>query len=194
MPVLICIIPQMWRKMHNKEYYDYHRNSNGSNGDDTHPFLSSSNNGGNSVAGQIRTNISAARQFNESPSFQRLPTNSSTNSNFNSLGRNKHSTLRHNTSNNNNNTNNTNNYAATLSYNQTKLNRVNEFVVNTDPYLMLNSTPSAPPQINGNANNFIQNDNFRSSANNYYYTANKNPNYYNNKYNNANTLATNALK
>ncbi len=177
----------MWRKMHNKEYYDYHRNSNGSNGDDTHPFLSS--NGGNSVAGQIRTNISAARQFNESPNFQRLPTNSSTNSNFNSLGRNKHSTLRHNS--NNNTSNNTNNYAATLSYNQTKLNRVNEYVVNTDPYLMLNNAPSAPPQINGN-NNFIQNDNFRSSANNYYYTANKN-NYCNTKYN-ANTLASNALK
>ena len=91
----------MWRKMSNKAYYSY----NGTTVDESHPFISMSNTGGT----QVRTNISAARQFNESPSFQRLITNPITESSIhtntnqqqqiqqqnvmNTLGRNRFNTL-----------------------------------------------------------------------------------------------------
>ncbi len=127
----------MWRRMTNRAYYKYHGGPM-INGDESHPFIPVSS--GN---GQVRSNMSAAaRQFNESPSFQRLVTTTSTsqqatNSNA-TMGRNRYnnsSTL----SRNNNNNNNTNLYATTT------MNRVEDYMINTDPYLMYNKGPSAPP-------------------------------------------------
>ena len=153
-PILICIIPQMWRRMHTKDYYEYHgglTNSNvggGLNVDEAHPFISNTN---GSTNGQIRTNISAARQFNQSPNFQRLnpsstnttTTSSSNNnggtnsmSNTNSLGRARYS------ANNNSIRSQQQNYSNATMYNHNKMNRINEYMLNTDPYLMCN--PSAP--------------------------------------------------
>ena len=226
----------MWRRLHTKDYFEFQRGTSASTGsaasssnsgggggsgiDESHPFLgehSASANGGG--AGHLRANISATRQFKESPSFHRLnlaATGSSAN-NHNSntlshtLGR-ASRTLSHrnataaatatatpsalvnvppttssiyssgmhalNNNNNNNHNNNSSvnhhhniiapsNYASTLSYqshHQAKMNRVNEYVLNTEPYMMLPSAP--PPQqlqqqqqqqqpINGNATNYI---------------------------------------
>lgn len=207
MPVLICIIPQMWRRMHTKDLYDYHT-SNGHNlTDETHPFISL-----NAGSGHVRTNISAARQFNESPSFQRLAVaSSSVNSNTtttNSLSRNRYNTANRSnyaTSNINSNTGilpGNNNYSQTLKMNS----RINEYTINTDPYLMLNNAnnvnsntlgfPSAPNQshLNSNANG---NFNLNNMNNNNNYAIMQNNNHFENKYNNnanTNALNSNAIK
>lgn len=159
MPILICVIPQMWRRMHTKDLYDYHTTNTNGNilNDETHPFIASNN----TATAQIRTNISAARQFNESPSFQRLAANSSsTNSNItsNTLNRNRY------------NTTSRSNYAATTNmqppnanhYSQTlkMTNRLhNDYMINTDPYSIINNQnsngfPPAPNQANSNSNVF----------------------------------------
>ena len=111
----------MWRRMQNKDYYEYHLNSNA---EESTPFLPI--NAGSMNCG-IRTNISAARQFNESPSFHRMAASSNTNS----LGRNRLTS-----------TNNRQNYSSTMSSNHNNRHRINDFMLKTDPYTMLN--PSAP--------------------------------------------------
>ncbi|RNA13425.1 tweety -like protein [Brachionus plicatilis] len=154
MPILICVIPQIWRRMHTKELFEYH-NSNASGhmlSEEIHPFISSS-----TATAQIRTNISAARQFNESPNFQRLAANSSsTNANLtNTLNRNRYNTASR------------SNYAAASTlgsnsnpYSQTlkMTNRLhNDYMLNSDPYSVLNNQTqvnlglaSAPSQSNSN--------------------------------------------
>ena len=155
----------MWRRMHTKEYYEYHGaisgNGAGLNLDEAHPFISHTN---GSVTGQIRTNISAARQFNQSPNFQRLnpsSTNTTTSSvnnnnnnnngsndmgsnrisNTNSLGRPRYAT-----SNNSNNRSQHQSYSNATMYNHNKMNRINEYMLNAEPYTMCN--PSAPAPSN----------------------------------------------
>ncbi|CAF0748234.1 unnamed protein product [Brachionus calyciflorus] len=164
MPILICVIPQMWRRMHTKDLYDYHTN-NTTNGhllnEETHPFIAS-----NTGTAQIRTNISAARQFNESPSFQRLAVNSSsTNSNItsNTLNRNRYNTTsRSNYAATSNIGSNLNHYSQTLKM----TNRLhNDYMLHNsaDPYSVINSHqntnssmgfPPAPNQTNPNSNVF----------------------------------------
>jgi hypothetical protein len=161
-PILICIIPQMWRRMHTKDFYEYHGGMNGTgigtglNADESRPFISQS---GSTATGQIRTNISAARQFNQSPNFQRLIPSSTTNNttsaintsivannaaaninNTNSLGR-----PRYTSSNSSMNRSQLQNYSNATMYNQNKMNRINEYMLNSDPYTMCN--PSAPAPI-----------------------------------------------
>jgi hypothetical protein len=154
----------MWRRMHTKDYYEYHGGINGNgaglglNVDESHPFISHTN----GSTGGIRTNISAARQFNQSPNFQRLnppSTNTTTStvnnsgndligsrmSNTNSLGRPRYS------SNNNSSINNSTrsqhqSYSNATMYNHNKMNRINEYMLNSDPYSMCN--PSAPAPSN----------------------------------------------
>jgi hypothetical protein len=151
----------MWRKMNNKAFYAYNCAIN-SNGDESHPFIN--NNGGN---GQLRTNISAARQFNESPSFQRLVTTALTESNNNStsiqqqninamntLARNRYNTI-NNRSNlsshiNSNNINNNNN-------NNLNMNRVDECMLNTDPYLTYKGAQTLSRQGNYSQSNYYSN-------------------------------------
>lgn len=148
----------MWRRMHTKEYYEYHGVTNGTglNVDEAHPFISNTN---GSATGQIRTNISAARQFNQSPNFQRLnPTSTNTTtssathtnngsdigsriSNTNSLGRPRYST-----NSSSNNRGQQQSYSNATMYNHNKMNRINEYMLNTDPYSMCN--PSAPAPSN----------------------------------------------
>lgn len=145
MPILICIIPQMWRRMTNKAYYKYHGAGPNINSDESNPFIPMSS--GN---GQVRSNISAAaRQFNESPSFQRLVNHQQSNS---TLGRNRNnngSTLSRNNNNNHYNSNmNQNVYASAT------MNRVEDYVMNTDPYLMYKGVPSAPPPNNYAQSNY----------------------------------------
>lgn len=190
MPILICVIPQMWRRMHTKELYEYH-NSNASGhmlSEEIHPFISSS-----AATAQIRTNISAARQFNESPSFQRLAANSSsTNSNLtNTINRNRYNTASR------------SNYAAASTlgsnsnpYSQTlkMTNRLhNDYMLNADPYSILNNQnqvnmglASAPSQSNSNGNY----GNFNLNNSNY---GIPNQMMQNNHFN-SNTLKTNAIK
>ena len=162
LPILVCIIPQVWRRIHGKEFLDNHYGSSTGNGgltsDETHPFLplSSTHHQG------VRSNISAARQFNESPSFQRLTTaTSSANGNSNANTTSSSSIL----------ANNTGSMARTR-YHRANGNATNtlggsaangrgmamdEYSLNTDPYLLLNSNngskpgPSVPPPpMNGN--------------------------------------------
>jgi hypothetical protein len=94
MPILICIIPQMWRRMHKRDAYDYHTSNAAAaavanhHTDESHPFISLNN-----VPVPPRTNLSAARQFNESPSFQRMAVaQSSTSSNHASTALGNHNT------------------------------------------------------------------------------------------------------
>jgi len=167
LPILICIIPQMWRRMHTKEYYNYNSSSSNSNTDEAHPFIPSS-----SANGQIRTNISAARQFNESPSFQRMTiNNNNNNSNSNYMGA---STLGRNTTRTSSMrqaaNNATSNYASPLNNycnTQARMNRVNEYMMNNDPYMMLNSNgmPSAPPAHHVNNYMDTHNDSYLSKMN-----------------------------
>lgn len=180
----------MWRRMHRKEFYEYHGGLTSANTDESHPFIGIT--GGSSMMnGQMRTNISAARQFNESPSFQRLNTTTTTtnqtsihNMNTNSLSRNRYcsTTSRqqaHNNPNNNNNPSN-NNYQSLISANYNH-SRVNEYVMNTDPCMMLNGAPSAPQHpLNGN---YFQSD-----------QDNNTNHYFNNNQNKYNTLTTNPIK
>jgi len=148
MPILICIIPQMWRRMHNKAYYKYNAGGPSINIDESHPFIP--------LTSGVRSNISAAaRQFNESPSFQRLVTTSiqsqqaNTNQNL-TIGRNRYNSSTIARTSNNNNNNNANLYATTT------MNRVEDYVVNTDPYLMYGNKglPSAPPPSNYAQSNY----------------------------------------
>ena len=142
----------MWRRMHNKAYYKYNAGGPSINIDESHPFIPLTSGNG------VRSNISAAaRQFNESPSFQRLVTTSisqqaNTNQNM-TIGRNRYnsSTIARNSNNNNNNNNNNANLYAT-----TTMNRVEDYVVNTDPYLMYGNKglPSAPPPSNYAQSNY----------------------------------------
>lgn len=174
LPILICIIPQLWRRMHGKDIYDNHFSNGsagsshqhnllttGSNSDETHPFLPLAATG----AGQsVRTNMST-RQFNESPSFQRLNANTSsqtnsTLSNTASLSRSRYHSARQNSTTNNNN-------GTTAANNALMTSRIDEFgALNTDPYLVLGkSNPSAPPALNnGNLLNAIN----ENSTNNFY--------------------------
>lgn len=190
MPILICVIPQIWRRMHTKDLYEYHSSNSGGHmiNEEIHPFISS-----NTATAQIRTNISAARQFNESPNFQRLAANSSSaNSNLtNTLNRNRYNTASR------------SNYAAasTLAsnsnpYSQTlkMTNRLhNDYMLNADPYSILNNQnqvniglASAPSQSNSNGNY----GNFNLNNSNY---GVPNQMMQNNHYN-SNTLKTNAIK
>jgi hypothetical protein len=148
MPILICIIPQMWRRMTNKAYYKYHTAAPNLNIDESNPFIPMSN--GN---GQVRSNISAAaRQFNESPSFQRMATTNQSNSTLgrNNRNNNGHSTLSRNNNHNQMHINNNNVYASTT------MNRVEDYVMNTDPYLMYKGLPSAPPPQNNYESNYAR--------------------------------------
>lgn len=143
MPILICIIPQMWRRMTNKAYYKYHCGGPNMNLEESNPFIPmSSNNGG------VRSNISAAaRQFNESPSFQRLVT---TNQSSSTLGRNRHNGHATLSRNNNQNQANQNLYATTT------MGRVEDYIHNNDPYLMYKNLPSAPPANHYSQSNYAQ--------------------------------------
>ncbi len=156
----------MWRRMHTKDYYEYHGGINGHgaglglNVDESHPFISHTN---GSTGGGIRTNISAARQFNQSPNFQRLnpsSTNTTTStvnnggseigggsrmSNTNSLGRPRYSS--NNTSISNSTRNQNQGYSNATMYNHNKMNRINEYMLNSDPYSMCNPSAPAPSKL-----------------------------------------------
>lgn len=117
----------MWRKMNNKAYYAYNCGLNTNATEETHPFITLAN--GNTS--QVRTNISAARQFNESPSFQRLVTNALSETTMpsnvtqqqnavNTLSRNRYNTI---------------NNRAQLANHHQNMNRVDDCMINTDPYL-----------------------------------------------------------
>lgn len=132
----------MWRRMTNKAYYKYH--SGGPNLEESNPFIPPSS--GN---GQVRSNISAAaRQFNESPSFQRLVTTNQSNSTLSRNRANNSSTMSRNNQNQNNNQN---------LYATTTMNRVEDYLLNNDPYMIYNkSVPSAPPANNYSQSNYAQ--------------------------------------
>lgn len=150
-PILICIIPQMWRRMHAKDYFDYHQ-ANGNAGtnptapEESHPFLyTNGTSGGGPGNGHLRTTASAvARQFNESPSFQRLAINSSS--------INSNTTQTTNTNNNNNSVIGGSNMAnlATISRNN-RFNTMNQ--PRTNPYATNNNSLAAAAAA---ANNSLQ--------------------------------------
>ena len=71
LPILICIVPRLWKRINNIYFEQPHEES--------HPFI---------PMAPTRTNISAARQYNESPNFQRLVPNGTSNSS--SSSRNHH--------------------------------------------------------------------------------------------------------
>ena len=157
----------MWRRMHSKSYYGYNCGVN-TNVDESHPFIPL--NGPNN--GQTRTGaqVSATRQFNESPSFQRLANPAITsnlngvqsNTSFNSLSRNRYTgngTLVH-----------QNNYSSAINSNNnpyvttTMSRNHDEYSINTDPYLMYKRMPSAPPSNNNYmSTNYEANESFMDS-------------------------------
>ena len=134
MPILICIIPQMWRRMTNRAYYKYH--ATGPSIEESNPFIPHTS--GN---GQVRSNIAAAaRQFNESPNFQRL-TNQTSSATLGRIRNNGNSTL---SRSNNNTNNNGNNHHLQNVYAAANMHRVEDYLANNDPYSMYNHVPSAP--------------------------------------------------
>lgn len=158
----------MWRRLHKKEAYEYHRHNfatapmssapaySASHMEESHPFLSLTNNNTNNVTSIPRTNVSAARQFNESPNFQRLTVaQSSTNSNHllhhantNSLNRPRYSGAAT--------SSNMRMNAQTLKMNHTRMNNIsngNEYnSINHDSNLLLGpANYHNPHQQNGNA-------------------------------------------
>jgi hypothetical protein len=153
LPILICIIPQLWRQIHAKDYCESHQYNNRSVNEETHPFITLNGNGPTGSA-QVRTNISAARQFNESPNFQRLkkqttainpPVIPSTTASASLNGSSAANMLQNsNTMNRNNRHDGTmksrinNNYTGEMS-------RYDDVLLNSDPYMMLKNGPSAPP-------------------------------------------------
>jgi len=154
MPILICIIPQMWRRMTNRAYYKYH--TSGPSMEESNPFIPVSGSGGGN---QIRSNISAAaRQFNESPNFQRLVT-----TNQSTLSRNRGTTLNRNNSSSNNYSNNhminQNLYASSA------MGRVEDYLANTDPYSIYskNVVASAPPPVSNYSQSIYGQSNYASS-------------------------------
>jgi len=156
--------------MNNRAFYAYNSALH-SNGDESHPFIAS---GGN---GQLRTNISAARQFNESPSFQRLVTTALTENNnntsiqqqninaMNTLARNRYNTMNNRSnlsSHNNNNNNNNNNINLNLNKNNNNINnlnmnRVDDCMLNTDPYLTYKGAQTLSRQGNYSQSNYYSN-------------------------------------
>ncbi len=118
MPILICIVPQMWRRMSNSSYYESGNNFN-TNVNETYPFLHQ--NVGNS---QFHSNASVSRRFNDSPNFQRsasISRNGATLQQAENVSKRNNSTISH---------------------------AINDYVANSDPYIAIKEEPSAPPNYN----------------------------------------------
>ena len=163
----------MWRRMHSKAYFSYNCGVN-ANVDESHPFIplntggggngggagnGGNASGGNGSNGQVRQGgqVSATRQFNESPSFQRLTNpvinNIQSNTSFNSLSRHRFgngtATLSHQNNNSSNYSSSMNNTSNNNPYITATMGRGNhdEYSINTDPYLMYKRMPTAPPSL-----------------------------------------------
>ncbi len=183
-PILICVLPQMWRRMHAKEYFDNNNtySINGNHLNETFPFLNNPNiiNQTNSAALTSTT----SRYPNDSPSFERLVvkpiSKMSQNSESVSKLNKKHSQI-HNSSkirqfqtlnrhlnqcDNNIPTNLTlsNNLNQTLKHNNKILDR-NELIPCVDSHLLLNNNSYTPRiQSYSNQNNNAYHSNYYSKV------------------------------
>ncbi len=161
MPVLICIIPQMWRRMTNRAYYKYH--TSGPSIEEANPFIPLSGAGGH----QVRSNISAAaRQFNESPSFQRLVTTNQSTLSRNRSNAGGSATMNRNNNNNHNSSISHSNHMANQNlYATTTMGRVEDYLASSDAYSMYskNVVASAPPPASNYSQSIYGQSNYASS-------------------------------